>query len=121
MNRLLRYFSVFVMLFVAVALGLAQESESIRGIHKVKRKETIFGISRMYDISIEELIKANPQMNEPDFELKKGMELRIPFANQAQAPVQSVQPVVKDVQRSDTKGRAIKLGVMLPLHDINGD
>ena len=121
MNRLLRYFSVFVMLFVAVALVSAQESESIRGIHKVKRKETIFGISRMYDISIEQLIKANPQMNEPDFELKKGMELKIPYPNQSQTPVQSVQPVAKDVQRSDMKGRAIKLGVMLPLHDINGD
>lgn len=79
MTRLLRYFSLFVMLFVAVGVVSAQEDESIRGLHKVKRKETIFGISRMYDLTIDELIEANPEMKEPGYELKKGTMLKIPM------------------------------------------
>ena len=69
MTRLLRYFSLFVMLFVAVGVVSAQEEESIRGLHIVKRKETIFGISRLYELSIEELLEANPEMKEPGYEL----------------------------------------------------
>ena len=110
------------MLFIAIAMVSAQETESIRGVHKVKRKETIFGISRMYDITIEQLIKANPEMNDPGFELKKGMELKIPYTKPPQ-PVQAApKPApVQTSRRSDVQGRAIRLGVMLPLHDLNGD
>ena len=79
MNRLLRYFLLFVTLIVAVGIVSAQENESFRGFHKVKRKETIFGISHMYEISIEDLIQANPEMKEPGYELKKGTILKIPF------------------------------------------
>lgn len=62
MTRVFRYFMLFVMLFITIGIVSAQESESIRGLHKVKRKETIFGISRMYDLTIEELLNANPEM-----------------------------------------------------------
>ena len=78
------------MLFVAVGVVSAQEDESIRGLHKVKRKETIFGISRMYDLSIDELIEANPEMKEPGYELKKGTMLKIPYAKNADKPANSV-------------------------------
>lgn len=110
------------MLFIAIAMVTAQETQSIRGQHKVKRKETIFGISRMYEITIEQLIKANPEMNEPGFELKKGMILNIPAPKQTQTVQTTPQPApAQTTQRSDMKGRTIKLGVMLPLHDLNGD
>ena len=124
MTRLLRYFLLFTLLFVAVGIISAQEESSIRGLHKVKRKETIFGISRMYDITIEELIAANPEMKDPDYELKKGDVLKIPFpgktveAAQSQAKPSEVAPVASG---GEIKGRPIRLGVMLPLHDINGD
>jgi LysM repeat protein len=71
------------MLFVAVGVISAQEDASFRGLHKVKRKETIFGISKLYDLSIEELLDANPEMKEPGYELKKGTILKIPFARNA--------------------------------------
>ena len=67
------------MLAFAVSTVSAQQTISIRGQHKVKKKETIFGISRSYDLTVEELIKANPEMNVPGFELKKGMVLNIPY------------------------------------------
>ena len=58
----------------------AKKDSYIRGFHKVKRMETIYSISRMYEITIEELIEANPEMKQPNYELKKGDELRIPFS-----------------------------------------
>ena len=57
----------------------AQYTSTIRGQHKVKKKETIFGISRAYELTVDELIKANPEMSTPGFELKKGMVLNIPY------------------------------------------
>lgn len=80
MNRLLRYFLLFVTLFVAVGIVSAQENESFRGFHKVKRKETIFGISHMYEISIEELIQANPEMKEPGYEPEERYHLKDTFS-----------------------------------------
>ena len=135
MMSVFRYFMLFVMLFITVGIVSAQESESIRGLHKVKRKETIFGISRMYDLTIDELLNANPEMKEPGYELKKGTELRIPFPSNAVKTTQSVQtePAVQQNQTANTSQiasakksddltkRPIRLGVMLPLHDINGD
>ena len=127
MTRVLRYFLLSALLLVAVGVVSAQEGVTFRGYHKVKRKETIFGISRMYEITIEELIEANPEMKNPDYELKKGDILKIPFSKNAapsrQAEVseqQTVQPVRSDAS-DDVRRRAIRLGVMLPLHDINGD
>ena len=131
MTRLLRYFLLFVMLFVAVGVVSAQENESIRGLHKVKRKETIFGISRMYDLSVEELLEANPEMKEPGYELKKGTVLKIPFAGNAVKPTSSGSSSISSQANNASQAspnasagitnRAIRLGVMLPLHDINGD
>jgi len=129
MTRVLRYFLLPVLLFLVVGIVSAQDDGSIRGYHKVKRKETIFGISRMYDITIEELIDANPEMKEPDYELKKGTVLRIPFAKGTAQPVQAGSPSNPSTPSnpsapsitSPIQGRAIRLGVMLPLHDINGD
>ena len=118
MTRVLRYFLFFAAFCLSVSVAMAQEGEQIRGLHKVKKKETIFGISRMYDITIEQLVKANPEMNAPGYELKKGAVLKIPY------PTQTVEtPVAKPSEddADDVRKRAIRLGVMLPLHDINGD
>lgn len=49
-----------------------------REMHKVKRKETIFSISRQYDITQEELIEVNPELKGKK-KLKKGSLLCIPY------------------------------------------
>ena len=119
MTRVLRYFLFLAALCLTVGVASAQESEQIRGLHKVKKKETVFGISRMYDLTIEQLMKANPEMNEPGYELKKGDVLKIPFAT-----LQVAAPVAKEPDMDvtdDVRKRAIRLGVMLPLHNVNGD
>ena len=129
MTRLLRYFLLTTLLAFTVSSISAQQASTFRGQHKVKKKETIFGISREYGLTIEELIKANPEMNEPGYELKKGMILNIPFSKDSlearakreaaakQVTVVKTAPVVAD----DVKNREIRLGIMLPLHNINGD
>ena len=119
MTRVLRYFLFFATFWLSVSVATAQEPEQIRGMHKVKKKETIFGISRMYNITIDQLVKANPEMSTPGYELKKGAVLRIPYST-----LQTETPVVKpteEIDADDIRKRAIRLGVMLPLHDINGD
>ena len=45
-------------------------------MHKVKRKETIFSVSREYGISEQELIDANPELKKG---MKKGQFLCIPY------------------------------------------
>ena len=117
------------MLAFTVSSISAQQASTFRGQHKVKKKETVFGISREYGLTIEELIKANPEMNEPGYELKKGMILNIPFSKDSlearakreaaakQVTVVKTAPVAAD----DVKNREIRLGIMLPLHNINGD
>lgn len=129
MTRLLRYFLLSVMLMTATSLVVAQETDGLRGLHKVKRKETIFGIANMYDLSIDELIEANPVMKQPGYELKKGTILNIPYPKGASAPVtqpaasapSSAAPSTASSGPMGVGSRPIRLGVMLPLHDINGD
>ena len=131
MTRLLRYFLLSTLLAFTVSSVSAQQTSTIRGQHKVKKKETVFGISREYGLTIEELIKANPEMNTPGYELKKGMILNIPYskadievaeaAKAAQAAQARKAEEVVRAAADDVRNREIRLGIMLPLHNINGD
>ena len=96
------------------------QQQNWREIHKVKKKETVFGIARQYGLTIQELVDANPEMNTPGYELKKDSYIFIPYAKTDQTPSQTTQPKQEPVAEKERKG-AIQLGVMLPLHDINGD
>jgi len=52
------------------------EDEDLFDFHKVRRKETLFSISRRYDVDMDIIQKVNPQV---DFSnLKKGVVLKIP-------------------------------------------
>ena len=125
MTRFLRYF-VLLLTLVFTVDSVAQGADQIRSTHKVKRKETIFGIARMYDLSIEDLIKANPEMKEPGYELKKGAVLNIPYtkpdpSTTAYAEKPTVTTTESQTPVDDVRQREIRVGVMLPLHNINGD
>ena len=132
MKRITRYF-VALVLSLSMSETVSAQVQSYKELHEVKRKETIFGIARENNITIEELIKANPEMNTPGYELKKGSFIRIPFPSNSQnsqnsAASSTSQNVVassvsaaKPMDKDDVRQRAIRLGVMLPLHDQNGD
>ena len=126
MNKKIRYFLLAVMAAFMVGTLTAQ-SQAWREIHKVKKKETIFGIARQYGLTIQELVDANPEMNKPGYELKKDSYIMIPYAKgnkvETQTPQPQLQPVASEVKQPTAKksSNAIRMGIMLPLHDINGD
>lgn len=70
--------------------------------YKAKKKETAYGIAKANNVTVDELIEANPEMKQEGYKLKKGSVLRIP-----------VKPIVK---KPTFKGlNTIRLAVILPL------
>ena len=86
-----------------------------REMHKVKKKETIFGIARKYGITVTELIKANPEMNQPGYELKKDDYIYIPFPSDHKENPQAQTP------STHVAAKAVNVGIVLPLHNVDGD
>lgn len=116
MRHFLRYLFAFVFLtFVASALA---QTTKWRDMYQVKKKDTIFGIAKKYDLTLPELMDANPDMKVAGYELKKGDYIFIPFAKEQVKTAEKAQPV-KAVD--DIRTRAIRIGVMLPLHNVDGD
>lgn len=115
----MRHFSRYIVLFLVffAAFDMFAQNKDVQDMHKVKRSETIFGIARKYGITVSELIKANPEMNDPNYELKKGDYIIIPKSGKSVAS--------KSVNTSDkaikTSSKSVKVGVLLPLHNVDGD
>ena len=126
MKQLLRYFAAFC-LFAITAESMLAQTQTFKDLHKVKRKETIFGIARDNGLTVEELIKANPEMNTPGYELRKGDYIKIPFPKSQQAEIEPINtqpidmPTKPEPVRTDMRQRELRVGIMLPLHNINGD
>lgn len=97
-----------------------------RDMHKIKRKETIYSISRKYGITEEELIAANPEIR--GNKLKKGKFLCIPYTQSSPKKEQVEQPVKEaGITPTDTelfdkskkenrKFATIKAAVVLPFN-----
>ncbi len=100
------------------------KKQEFQDMHKVKRKETIFSISRQYGITEEELIAANPELRTS--KLKRGKFLRIPYpgseksAANAQASGTATPPTDNQLFTENKKEvkelSTIKAAVMLPFH-----
>lgn len=95
-------------------------------IHKVKKKETIFGIAKDYKVSMQELLDANPVMKQNGYELKKGEQILVPFGKGNDKMIDSarengLQTTAQPQTATTSKANAIKVGVMLPLHNQDGD
>ena len=75
-----RYFRLILCL-CALMLTAAMSAQTIKWqeLYKVKKKDTIYGIAKKYNITIDELISANPAMQKPDYTLHKGDQLLIPY------------------------------------------
>jgi len=116
------------MLFVAFLCTTAvAQNLKWRDMYQVKKKDTIFGIAKNYGLTVDELINANPEMKVAGYELKKGDYIFIPYpantdpkaATTKAATTPQPQTVAKTTQSQPTK--TIKVGVVLPLHDVDGD
>ena len=99
--------------------------QNFKELHKVKRKETIFGIARDNGLTIDELIAANPEMKTPGYELRKGDYIKIPYPPKhpelESVNPQPQMPTKPVVVEPDMRNRELRVGVMLPLHNDNGD
>ncbi|SFU43944.1 ABC-type branched-chain amino acid transport system, substrate-binding protein [Pustulibacterium marinum] len=74
------------------------DSESVTFVeHKVKRKETLFGISQEYKVAIEDIKKYNPELYSR--ELDKGEKIKIPIIKNK--PVQETP--IKKIDSSKTQ------------------
>lgn len=99
-----------------------------RDMHRVERKETVFSISRLYGITEEELIEANPELRKG--KLKKGKFLCIPYAKatgkQARQPpdtpsaIPTNDELFNKSKKEGTKIATIKAAVMLPFMTAGG-
>ena len=89
--------------------------QKYKELHKVKRKETIFGIARENGLTVDELIEANPEMKAPGYELHKGDYIKIPFpSNHPVSPSVNQQPQMPTkpvVIERDMRNREIRVGV----------
>lgn len=90
-----------------------------RDMHKVKRKETVFSISREYGISEAELIAANPELKGEN-KIKKGSLLCIPYPSAQTSP--STQPkdiptdseLFRENRKETERFNTIKAAIILP-------
>ena len=105
---------IILILVALFTFSLGADAQQIQTVHKVKKRETIFGIARDYNITIEDLIGANPEMQQPGYELKKGSTINIPF------PKQNTQQPAETAPVAPIK-TSLDIGVMLPLHNVDGD
>lgn len=90
--------------------------------HRIKRKETLYSLSRKYNVSVRELKKANEGLR---WGLKDGQYLRIPVAGELP---DSVQLIVEDEEyKEDTadifceslvniSNRTLKIALLLPFY-----
>lgn len=115
MKRLSKFLLLIVALFVA--LSVDAQTNKWQDVYKVKKKDTLFGISRKYGITLPELIEANPAMKQEGYELKKGDVVYIPFAK----PSVSQSAPVASNKAAAVAVRKVRIGVMLPLHNVDGD
>ena len=95
-----------------------------KDMHKVKRKETIFSVSREYGISDQELIAANPELKKG---MKKGQFLCIPYpAATTVQPTQKEDPyaippsnseLFRKSKETPQKLSTIKAALLLPFQE----
>lgn len=129
MKAKLRYW----MAALALLLSLSVTAQSIkwRDIYTVKKKDTVFGIANKYGLTLPELMDANPDMKKEGYVLKKGDTLFIPYEKKAKAAngqsaaaptsIAAAAPTAAASKVSTAKAGTVKVGVMLPLHDVDGD
>lgn len=121
MKMTLRYaLVVFASLFCFQCFA---QTQNWREKYQVKKKDTLYGIAKKYNISVDALIEANPEMKVDGFELKKGSYVCIPYAASGTSGQTSATPVRTLMQTASRQfsGKRVRVGVMLPLHDVDGD
>lgn len=85
-----------------------------KATHEVQKKETIYSLSRLYGITEDKLIEANPQLKKG--KLKKGTTINIPYTDEEDAQYQqALKAMQEEAQKPKAKMfDAINVAVILP-------
>jgi LysM repeat protein len=70
-------------LIIPDSIGVEKVGNQSFIIHQVAEKETLFGISRRYQVAVNEILQNNPQLQEG---LKMGQRIRVPFTPKSAIP-----------------------------------
>lgn len=92
-----------------------QSRPQCREMHKVKRKETIYSIAKQYGLTEADLRNANPEMHSPDYKLKKGDFICIPYAPERKQAENQPSNAELIPQKAISPKTYIRMGVVLPL------
>ena len=68
MKLFLRYFLSAILL--CLCLQAVGQNAKWRDVYKVKKKDTVYGIARKYNLTEEELARVNPEMKSQGYVLK---------------------------------------------------
>jgi len=96
--------------------------KSTETIHKIQPDETLFSISRKYNVSIQDLIKLNPGS---DKKLSVNSELKIPSYSEVSKPVEAKETIIAEqpestakievtIQPKQTEAKVIRIAYLLP-------
>ncbi len=83
-------------------------------LHEVKKKETLYSISRLYGITVDQLVNANPDLKKT--KLKKGVVLNIPYTTAEDTEYQAEQQrAIEEANKPKViMYPTIKVAVILP-------
>lgn len=91
-------------------------------IHRVKGKETLYSLSKQYNLSMQEIADINPEIKESG--LKKDMDLKIPTQRTTSSanPINnagytSVENPTTDYNPSVRQNESLQIGLLLPFLD----
>lgn len=105
----MRFFLIFLIFFVSSFTCVSsQEKNQLETFisHKVKKKETLYSISRLYDLNIDQVIEYNPIILKRG--LRKRMILRIPVFKKEELILREISDdkfFTYEVKPKDTKWR----------------
>ena len=124
MKQSIKYFALILAVMMLGVTAFSQTTKW-RDIYTVKKKDTIFGIANSYGLTLPELMDANPDMKKEGYMLKKGTTLFIPFAKDAKGNAVSGNSAIASKSKASSlvkkQANTVNVGVMLPLHDVDGD
>lgn len=75
--------------------------------HEVQKGETLYGIAKKYNTTIEEIVQLNPDVSKG---IKPGQKLIIPVRSVASADYETPKPVKENVAKSETIKHVVKKG-----------
>ena len=85
-------------------------------IHKVQKGETLYGLSKKYNTTIDVIYKNNPSLTSEN--LKLGTELRIPQSNQTIIKTSVQNSSISENNSVDTKTSTTKIKIDTILHQV---